>query len=216
MIRILSGAGRYADPYHRFPATSARVAQLIAATGRKVEVVEDVEGGLADLSGVDLLVVNVGNPQPHGSESAELPAARAGLVGYVRDGGPLLALHVSATSFPTVPEWEEILGGRWVEGRSMHPELDHARILVNTGAHPIVDGIEDFSVWDERYSYLRVSPEIRPLAYHRHDGLDHPLLWAREHHGARVVYDALGHDERSYDSPERCAALTASVAWLTG
>ncbi|TYB56974.1 ThuA domain-containing protein [Nonomuraea sp. PA05] len=215
MIRILSGAGRYADPYHEFAVTSARVAGLIAGTGRKAEVVEDVEGGLADLTGVELLVVNVGDPQPHGSESAELPAARAGFAAYMAGGGSLLALHVSATSFPTVPEWEEILGGRWVKGQSMHPPYDHARVLVNTGAHEIVETIGDFSVWDERYSHLRVSAAIRPLAYHRHDGVEHPLLWAREHHAGRVVYDALGHDERSYDSPEHRAILIGAVDWLT-
>ncbi|MGJ6969480.1 ThuA domain-containing protein [Streptosporangium sp. G11] len=214
MIRILSGAGRYADPYHDFAATSARIARLAATAGRRVEVVDDVEGGMADLAGVDLLVVNVGNPQPYGSESAGLGAARAGLATHLRGGGSLLALHVSATSFPTVPEWEKILGGRWVRGRSMHPPYDHAHVLVNTDAHPIVHRIGDFSVWDERYSYLRISPQIRPLAHHRHEGADHPLLWAREHEGARVVYDALGHDERSYDSPEHQAILTAAMAWL--
>ena len=115
-----------------------------------------------------------------------------------------------------MPEWENILGGIWVPGTTMHPDQGDAHIEVDTDAHPIVTGVADFEVNDERYSWMRVSPEVRGLAWHEHDGARHPLLWTHDYGGARVVYDALGHDERSYLSPARATLVSRSARWLLG
>ena len=101
------------------------------------------------------------------------------------------------------------------------------------GRHPIVAGLGDFELCDERYSYLRVAPDVIPLATHQHDGIEHPLLWARtwpapgpdaaalrgaaaRTSGARIVYDALGHDGRSYDPPEHTEIIGRAIRWLAG
>ncbi|WP_159618369.1 ThuA domain-containing protein [Ruania rhizosphaerae] len=214
-VRVLSGAGRYADPYHAFPDTTKRLEQLLHTEGHRVEVTEEVETGLADLRGVDLLVVNVGKPAESEASSAR-DAAALGLRDHIARGGALLAVHVSATSFPGMDAWEECLGGRWVAGQSMHPPHGLADVVVHTGTHPIVEETPDFTVWDERYSFLRYSPDVHVLAHHVHDGVQHPLLWALEHghRQGRVVYSALGHDVRSYDSEEHLEILRQSTRWL--
>jgi type 1 glutamine amidotransferase len=209
---ILSGAGRYADPWHPFPQTSARVRDVLDGLGHQTQVSEDVETRLADLSGVDLLVVNVGCPDD--PASAGLAAARDGLLAFMQRGGRLLSLHVSATSFPTMPEWEGVVGGRWVRGQTMHPPIGPAQIRIRPEKHPVTAGLSDFELTDERYSYLRTSADISVLADHDHDGRRHPLVWTRETGTSRVVYDALGHDTRSYDSPERCRLLANEASWL--
>ena len=56
---------------------------------------------------------------------------------------------------------------------------------------------------------------IEPIAEHEEDGMRHPLIWAREVGASRVVYDALGHDTRSYDSPEHRELLTRALDWLS-
>jgi type 1 glutamine amidotransferase len=98
----------------------------------------------------------------------------------------------------------------------MHPDLGDASIEVDTDAHPIVAGVADFEVHDERYSWMRTSPEVRGLAWHEHDGARHPLLWTHHYGGARVVYDALGHDERSYRSAPRRTLVSRAALWLLG
>ena len=98
----------------------------------------------------------------------------------------------------------------------MHPDYDRAHIHVETDAHPIVAGIGDFDTDDERYSWMRVDPAVRALAWQEHDGVDHPLLWTHAYGGARVVYDALGHDAASYDSPEARELVARSARWLLG
>ena len=217
MIRamILSGAGRYADPWHAFADTSSRLAGLLEGEGLTVEVRDDVDDALSGaLDDVDLLVINLGDPGLTGPEPDSAVQAAAGLHRYIERGGPVLALHTSASTFPKNPEWEAILGGRWVRKLSMHPEFGHSRVQVYPERHTIVSGTHDFMVDDELYSYLRLGRDITILAAHDYEGVEHPLVWVRQHGAARVVYDALGHDTRSYESPEHRALLAKAAHWL--
>ena len=213
-VLILSGGGDLTDPWHPFGTTSQLVLEAIASPGRDVRISTSVLDGLAQLSAdVDLVVVNAANAERPARGDAE---AIAGLGAYLRGGGALLALHVSATAFPEIAEWESIIGARWVRGTTMHPDQDLAAVRVDTDAHPIVSGVHDFEVWDERYTHLRVAPDVRALAWHELDGVAHPLLWARDYAGGRVVYDALGHDAASFESREHRAILARSAEWLLG
>jgi type 1 glutamine amidotransferase len=219
---ILSGAGRYADPWHPFADTSARLAGILSEQGFDVEVSEDVDARLATLGGPaapDLLVLNVGDPSltdPEHPEPVAERRGRDGLLAYLANGRPLLAMHVTSTSLRGVPEWEGILGAVWVRGTTMHPDYSWARIHVHPDRHPIVSGLADFDVQDERYTHLRTAPDLVPLATHEHEGGEYPLLWARTYGDARVVYDALGHDTASYDSPTHRAIIGRAVRWLSG
>ena len=214
---IASGAGRYADPWHPFPETSARVAGVLRSAGFKVEVDEDVDARLAGLRGAgsaELLVLNIGNPGDDRRDDADA-ASRAGLLAHLAAGRPLLALHVSSTSLPTIPEWESVLGGIWVRGTTFHPEYGTARVEIVDRGHPITAGLADFELSDEKYTALRVSPEVHVLAQHTLEGAAHPLVWTHRYGSADVVYDALGHDAASFDSPEHRELLARAARWLT-
>lgn len=215
---IVSGGGRYADPWHPFAETSAALADILTALGLQVTIDDDPDTRLANLEGVDLLVTNIGNPGRSTSPAAQVAdeAARAGILAYRQQGGPLLAMHSSVTSLIAMPEWEDVLGAIWVRGVSMHPPLDLAKIHVYPNRHTIVRDQHDFEVDDERYSLLRVGLKTIPLASHELDGERHPLLWAHERGGARVVVDLLGHDARSYESPEHREIIARSARWLLG
>ena len=225
---LLSGGGRYADPWHPFGETSAHLAAVLADRGLDVVTRDDVDATLAGLcdrgAWPDLLVLNVGQPRDGSPAPAPGPPAE-GFTGYLRSGRPLLGVHSSATSFDGFDPWEERLGGRWVHGVSMHPEHGSARVHVLPGRHPVVAGLADFETLDERYTHLRVGPDVVAVAEHDHEGERHPLVWVREGPGgggtgggatARTAYDALGHDARGYDSPEHLELLGRLVRWLLG
>ncbi|PPF87220.1 ThuA domain-containing protein [Pseudoclavibacter sp. RFBJ3] len=210
---VLSGVGRYADPWHPFAETTVQLVRLLEDEGFATTVATDVDSVLSsDPPAPDLLVVNLGLPR----DGEEVPAAsaREGLRRLLGSGTPLLALHVSSTSFTDSPEWEEALGGRWVRGVSMHPEQDETQVQVV--ADPITVGIEDFTINDERYSHLRVADAVRTLLTHEHDGATHPLIWTRDETAeyGRAAYDALGHDARSFEAPEHRELLRRLVRWL--
>jgi type 1 glutamine amidotransferase len=215
---LLSGGGRYADPWHPFRETSAEVAGLLETEGMTVEITDDVDAALASLSGgsPDLLVVNVGLPRD-GEPSPGSAAAREGLHRWARSGAPLLALHSSSTSFTDSPVWETALGGRWVRGTTMHPDYGPAQVLLEG---PLLTGVPDFTVDDERYSRLRTAADVLVHARHLHDGILHPLIWSHERASpagrARTFYDALGHDATSYSVPEHREVLRRGVSWLLG
>ena len=211
-VLLLSGAGAYADAWHAFPATSERLAAALTETGAEVRVSDDVEAELLRPVEADLLVLNLGSPAAPRPEEL-MRQVHDTLRDHLARGGALLGVHSSANGFPTMPGWSSILGGRWVAGTSMHPPLSPTTITVRTG-HPITDGLDDLELVDERYSDLRTEPDITVLGEHEHDGRWHPMIWAHTVGAGRVVYDALGHDTRSYDSPSRLELLRREVGWL--
>lgn len=216
-ILLLSGSGAYADPWHPFAETSEMIARVLTEAGHRVEVSEDIEQRLADLSGVEVLVVNAGDPARDGEPaSALVPAARSGLLAYRARGGGVVAVHAAASTLPHIDEWADMIGGRWVRGTSMHPDIGDAEIRVVDAAHPVIAQLGDFVTFDERYSYLEVRPGVTELATHRHDGINHPMLWALDEAGARSVYIGLGHDARAYDAPEPRRLLAQAVGWVAG
>jgi type 1 glutamine amidotransferase len=84
--------------------------------------------------------------------------------------------------------------------------------------HPLVDGIDDFTVIDEVYGDLERCPDVTGLlaaAQPGGSGPAQPLLWAREHGGGRVVYDSLGHHPASYEVPQHREILRRAIRWAT-
>jgi uncharacterized protein len=212
-VLIISGAGDYSDPWHRFGDTSLRLAEIIAGLGHQVTVSDAVEQALAEPGEPDLIVVNIGNPREARPQS-RIHAAERGLGRHLQRGGALLGIHVSATSMTTMSTWSTMLGGHWVRNRTMHPKQDLFSVVVHSDAHPIVRGLTDFTVFDERYSYLHTNPDITVMCEQVTDGRLHPIVWARESGLARVVYDGLGHDTRSYESAGHVRLLRRTVGWL--
>ena len=222
---ILSGEGRYADPWHPFARTSDRLAGLLTSLGMDAEVSGDVDARMAALPSElpDLLVLNLGDPalnfpdDPAPDAEAE---GRAGLLGYLAAGRPLLGVHATSTSLRGIPEWKSILGGVWVRGESFHP--DYAPLTVHLAAEPpaFIAGLDDFAVQDELYSNLSLEPDNIVLATASASapsgGDEVPVVWARTvgPASARVVYDALGHDTAAYESAGHQALLARCVRWL--
>jgi type 1 glutamine amidotransferase len=219
---LLSGAGRYADPWHPYAETSARLAELVVAAGFTVDIADDVDHAIANLTDdVSLLVVNAGDPHgpnPAGesvaaAEPPVLTEANTALDAAIDRGLGILAVHSAAASLRDYPAFERALGARWVRDHSWHPPIGEAAVHI-AGNHAIAEGLADFTVFDERYTDFRLDGVIEPIAEHSHEGIRHPLVWAREFGRSRLVYDALGHDARSYDSTGHRGLLARSLEWL--
>lgn len=218
---ILSGEGRYADPWHPFGRTSSRLARLLASLGVDAAISGDVDARMAALSSElpDLLVLNLGDPAlnfPDDPAPAPEAQGRAGLLDYLAAGRPLLGVHTASTSLRGVPEWKSILGGVWVRGESFHPDYAPLSVRLTRSAPAFTAGLADFEVQDELYSNLSLEPGNVVLASARSGEDEVPVVWARTFGpaSARVVYDALGHDTAAYESPGHEALLVRCVHWL--
>jgi uncharacterized protein len=212
---IYSGVGADADPWHDLPRTSARLADVLGGSG-PLHIVSSADELAGLLDQAALLVVNAsanrGGPTPADQRFGRLVER------FLAAGGGLLAVHSSTIAFPGLQSWHQTVGASWEQGTTFHPPLERTLVRRTGVKHPIADGLGDFWVEDERYTDLLLAEGcgIEALYEHTHEGITHPLLWAREVGGGRVVYDALGHDERSYDAPERVELLRRSAGWLRG
>lgn len=210
-VLILSGGmGAFTDPWHSFAATSERLAEVLREAGHRVDVSFAVAERLAELDGVDLLVVNAPSPDSP-LDAAMLSAAGEGLHAFLQRGGAVLAVHVSVTTLLGLPAWSPLVGAHWVPGITSHPPLGRATVSVRgdfrTGA------AREFELYDERYSDLEVTAPIDVVVEHRHDGRTHPLVWTRQVGGSRMIADALGHGPESFDAPEHRVIVANLVAW---
>ena len=210
---------------HPFEATYAQVVELLAEIGITAVIDDDLEAALDDLAAtpVDLLVVNALRWRMEAERYAHLrddwafslsSAGREAIEDHLRAGRPLLALHTAAICFDDWPRWGEIVGAAWNWERSFHPPLGEVEITVATDRHAITAGLYGFRIVDEVYGFMDIAPDVEPLAWSFHGGHEHPLLWAREVGTARVVYDALGHDERSFAHASHQQIIRRATEWL--
>ncbi|MCP2635937.1 ThuA domain-containing protein [Microbacterium sp. HD4P20] len=213
---IASGAGRYADPWHPYPETSAALADLLRADGWDARVIADPDVALTQLAGAELLVVNAGDPwrNPDAAPAVD-PAAEAGLAAALDRGIGVVATHSAVSSLRDYPAWSRTIGGEWKNGSSWHPEIGDASVRAVVPGHDIVPA--DFTAFDERYTDLAVDAAVHVLAVHDLDGVAHPLVWTHEatpgRMPVRAVVSALGHDARAYDSAELRAVLARAARW---
>lgn len=212
---VVSGSGRYADPWHPFGETSAALAEIARELGWEAEVRPSEPASLLDLGGVDVVVVNSGGGDPDAppAPDAAWAQAHAALGRFVSDGGGLLGVHTAANTFSDWPAWPSVLGGRWVRGESWHPERSLATFeaVPGTANHPLLAGIDPpvglpaladtpcITCFDERYSRLTLAAASEPVLRHELGEAYETCAWTL----GRVVYDGLGHDARSYESAAR-------------
>jgi type 1 glutamine amidotransferase len=207
---IASGTGRYADPWHPFSSTTPRLADLLRAADFDVSVDEDVDHALSDLSGVDLLVVNAGDPWRSDAEPAPAPPGDA-LEAAVEAGLGILALHCAVASLRDYALWASLIGAVWLPTVSYHPPQGDTTV---TGLK-MPDGklVPDFDLFDERYCRLQQIGPRQVVAEHPGDHFPEPAAWVRHHGRSRIAVDVLGHDERSYDPPGHRDLIQHLARW---
>jgi type 1 glutamine amidotransferase len=123
-------------------------------------------------------------------------------------GTGVLVLHHALVSFQSWPDYERIVGGRYVDvpekggdPRETPSGYQHdvdipVRVVP---AHPVTRGLQDFTIHDEIYWGFRVSPSVKPLLTTTHPKSGNPLMWERREGKSRLVYLQLGHGPSAYD-----------------
>ncbi|CAH0149010.1 hypothetical protein SRABI98_00738 [Microbacterium sp. Bi98] len=210
---LASADGRYTDPWHPFTDTTDCLRRVLQRIGFEVTVAP-VDEAMQHLQDIDLLVVNAGDPWRHDAPPATgvSAASISGIESALRGGIGVLAMHTSLSSLRDYPAWAPATGRIWLPGISMHPPISETQL--SWSKHPLA-GTETLSVFDERYAYLQAIGDSEIVAEHEHDGVQHPLVWVREHLGSRIAVDLLGHDTRSYESESHLALIERLANWVT-
>lgn len=144
--------------------------------------------------------------------------ARQALKAHVMAGGGLLGLHTATICFDDWPEWQALLGGRWIWGTSYHPPLDLVEVHFEDENCVLTRGLGDFRIQDEVYHHLDCVPGVTPLIVAQTAEGEGPQTvgWAHESGQGRVVYDGLGHDADALGAPEHRRFIKRAALWITG
>jgi len=207
---LVSADSSELDPWHVYAETSPLLAEILEQSDLSVDIrVADVHR-MPAIGDADLLVINAGVALCNKRDST----GRVALRDHVEAGRPVLAMHAATAGLREFPEWPSIVGARWVNGQSFHPPLGLGNVDVLPD-HPLMHGIDSFSLFDELYTSLDLEPGNTILATHEVDSVKHPIIWTRTRGASSVVYDALGHDARSYESAAHRAIIGRAARFLT-
>jgi hypothetical protein len=160
---------------------------------------------------VVLLHTCLDSPGADGAEPETFADAQVqALLEWVRGGGGLLASHAATVSAQSNPALRTLMGGAFVS----HPPQFAFTVYPLFREHPIVDGIDAFTVHDEFYVEIHEpSVEIHMIALDR--GVAHPMVWSKEEGQGRVAHVAMGHDEKVWNLPHYRQLMLQAVGWLT-
>ncbi|HYE04156.1 MAG TPA: ThuA domain-containing protein [Planctomycetota bacterium] len=223
-LRVLLLSGNEAHRWHNWPTTTPAIA---AALGRDRRIAVDAVGDAEELARRDLgvydaIALNWCNWQDPVGASA---AARTALATFVGAGGGLIVIHFANGAFHRSlpgaggsdwPEYRRLVRRVWDHhAGSAHDDFG-AFVASPRGDHPIVAGIEPFTVADELYVRQVGDEPIAPMleAPSRVTGATEPLAWAYRYGRGRVFQTLLGHSERTYEAFAPREMLRRAAAWV--
>jgi type 1 glutamine amidotransferase len=151
-------------------------------------------------------------------DSAEIDEAKQKHVrAFVDAGKGVVVLHHAICSNRNWLWWgEEVVGGRWrfapetPPTRYSHDERIHVRVAKR---HPVTEGVGEFTIRDETYQDLWISPKVEVLLTTEHPKSDRAVAWLGRHPSARVVYLQFGHDAHAHRDPNYIRLVRNAVAW---
>ena len=208
----------FTGPNHNFDQCAPIVAEALAREPDLDVTLTPEKAILAspDLAEYDAVVLGTGftrrGRQPDGSMKtvSELTDEQAtGLFSFVRGGKGIVGVH--GTGWWIGGEAVTLLGGH----ANWHPAGLEFSVHVEDRAHPIVSGIDDFSVEDEIYMSAW-DPEIHVLASARWAERSHPVAWTHSYGRGRVFFTALGHGPSTFGKPSIQKLLANAARWVSG
>ena len=142
------------------------------------------------------------------THGADLPALEA----WVKEGGALVGIHCATDSFTDDPDYVALIGGKF---RTHPAQLDIALENVDP-SHPIMAGIQPFTVHDELYLFADYAPERVHLLAQTNSFDDSgpvPLAWTREQGKGRIFYLSLGHNPSTMEDLNWRKLFCSGVEW---
>ncbi len=137
------------------------------------------------------------------------------------DGKPLLFLHHAIVSYQNWPEFEKILGGKYVEkARGVPPDeqsnYEHDVWVYSKVENitPVTRGFGELRFFDEIYENVRISDNVVPLLKTRHPKSMEIIAWENRFNNSKIVYIQPGHDYRTFGDESYRKLLSQAVHYL--
>ncbi len=140
-----------------------------------------------------------------------------------KKGKPFLFLHHSLVSYQKWPEFEKLLGGKYVEDGELPKEEQSTykhdvwvEVEVVDDRHPVTSGMNDFRIFDEVYGNYKLLPTVKPLLKTTHAESSPVIGWENRYNQSTVIYLQPGHDKNAYESPNYRKIVSQAINYLAG
>jgi putative membrane-bound dehydrogenase-like protein len=195
----------HASEHHNSRLYAPWLATALFPSGINITYTETLEDlNTKNLSKYDGLVIYANHDVLSKDQEAALKA-------FVESGKGLIPLHSAAGCFKNSDWYIQTIGGQFAS----HGE---GEFTSNTLAakHPVMQGLQPFTTWDETYKHQRISPDLTVLM-ERVEGSHHePYTWVKQVGKGRVFYTAYGHDERTWKNPGFLDLVQNGIFWAIG
>ena len=133
------------------------------------------------------------------------------VVSFVEKGGSFLNLHNSLGLYPPDGPYLKLVGGRYIG----HGPYERFRVEVADPAHPVTQGVTNFTIADEQHTpVLYDEGAVHLVLRSRMDnGTAAPAGWVREVGGGRICHLASGHPVEPLRHPMYQRLLQNAVEW---
>ncbi|MFO7917955.1 MAG: ThuA domain-containing protein [Anaerolineae bacterium] len=202
--------------YHDFEGFTSTIKPVLEAGGYTVEATYDLDKLTTLQESPYDLVLSYTSLSRHREGQGDThpeyltPEQTAGLAHWVRTGGAFLTVHCGTVVGKENPAFKALAGGVFVE----HPPQFSFMVYPLYHEHPIIAGIEAFSVKDEFY-IQDYEPGLDVHMVAVHEGVAHPMVWSKQECSGRVAHIAMGHSEAVWSLPSYQQVIRQTVDWLT-
>ncbi|MBL7872492.1 MAG: ThuA domain-containing protein [Cyclobacteriaceae bacterium] len=139
------------------------------------------------------------------------PEQEKALLDFVASGKGFIPIHCASFCFQNSPKYIDLVGGQFLKHGT-----DTFTTTIIKKDHAIVNGLDEFSTWDETYVHDKLASDITVLM-ERVEGDHHePWTWVKESGKGRVFYTAYGHDERTWNNPGFQQLMKEGILWAVG
>ena len=158
---------------------------------------------LRKLSGFDLCILCL---TPGGELTDE---EEKSLVDFVDGGKSLLAVHSATVVDEKNAKYIELIGGRFVT----HSPYHEFEVKIEDVEHPVTKDLEDFKISDELYVLDREPEDVHVLATAVWEDKTQPMVYTKRYGKGKVLYNALGHNELSFNNPAFRKLIVQGIKW---
>lgn len=130
---------------------------------------------------------------------------------FVEGGKGLIPLHSATGCFKNSDWYIQTVGGQFAShgtGEFM-AELNHKE-------HPVLQGLDAFTTWDETYRHQNINSDINVLIERVEGDHREPYTWTREEGKGRVFYTAYGHNDSTWQHPGFLKLVENGIFWAMG
>jgi type 1 glutamine amidotransferase len=145
----------------------------------------------------------------------------------LKQGIGLVSMHANLLSHEGWSEWRKIVGCKWcskeeeIDGKKYGPTAIGGytvpiKVTAADKEHPITRGLADFTVADEAFKNIYVTPGVHMLLTTDCPTCQPQVAFTQQYGKCRVFYCMLGHGSETWNNPAFTDLLDRAIRWAGG